>query len=171
MASRFSPLQPIYLGYDPLFFKLDSLLDSISSRISGDNSVISNYPPIDIFKEQNGYTINLAIAGFKKSQITVTHDKELGVLSIMGNNAPPEAEPPSTVEMSNTKVNASEPDIKLSPKRVAIKQGIANRTFNRNFHISSELEVISCTMAEGLLTICLMQKVKPIMSPVKIDIN
>lgn len=148
MNKMFAPLSSSYLGFDRLFDTIDSVLSGASQ--------VSNFPPINIFKDENGYMIELALAGFKKSQITVEHDKKNGVLTISGDST------------GGAKVGD---ELKESMGREVVRQSIAARSFKRSFTIADDLEVESANLEDGLLTIRLKQLELPENKPLMITVN
>lgn len=132
-----------FLGFDHLFGELDRQLALASQGVSGNGT----FPPYNIIKEENGYSIELAVAGFKKNDITIQHDKKNGTLVIQG-----------------SVVNESE-------SRTFIRQGVAMRKFTRTFTLNDDLEVKSAKLEDGMLTISLerveREGEKPILIPLK----
>jgi molecular chaperone IbpA len=132
-----------FLGFDHLFGELDRQLTLANQGISGSSS----FPPYNIIKEEKGYSIELAVAGFKKSDITIQHDKKNGTLTIQG-----------------AVVNEAE-------GRTFIRQGVAMRKFTRSFTLSEDIEVEGAKLEDGMLTISLVkverEGEKPVLIPLK----
>ena len=150
----FAPLSTSFLGFDRLFAELDHMLASTSTQSAG-------YPPLNLFKEDDGYVIELALAGFKKSQIKIEHDKKKGLLTVSGDSS---VAPTS----EGTGIGAETVE---SPKREVIRQSIAARKFVRAFTVADDLEVQEAALEDGLLTIKLkkleLEENKPLLIALK----
>lgn len=125
----------LFLGYDSLFNRLSSF---------GYNA----FPHFNIIKSDTGYIVEVAVAGYKKEDISIKHDKPKSILSISGRN---------TSRSENKRLMA---------------QGISNRNFNREFSVADGVEVISAKLADGILTIELSEPLRsPGINPVEIPIT
>lgn len=137
------PLHARFLGFDRLFDELDRALANTSSTVSS-----MGFPPFNLYKEKDGYSIELALAGYKKSDIYVRHDKKSGTLTIGSDGG----DGPSTAD------------------RELLKGGIAARAFDRVFTVADNLVVKSAEMADGLLVVRLetveREEDKPLLIPV-----
>ena len=91
----------------------------------------TGFPPFNLFREKTGYSIELALAGYKKEDIYVKHDKKNGTLSIGSDGAPQD----------------------VAEGRELLKGGIAARAFERVFTVADNLVVKSAEMKDGLLTV------------------
>ena len=134
-------LQPFYrnsIGIDRLF---DSMFDRIEHSTT-------NYPPYNIVKkDDDNYTIELAVAGFSEGEINVTtHD---GQLVITGEKL----------------ANEDDKDVNY------LHQGISARKFERSFTLNDYVEVASATVANGILSIDLERHVPDSMKPKTIAID
>lgn len=135
----FDKLIPYALGFDRVFDKM-SKLDSPS------------YPPFNIYrrkgtKEEESYTIEVAVAGIPKDNITI----ELfdNVLTVKGHS-----------------------DRALDDEKIDwVHKGIGTRSFNRNFTIASDIVVASANIDNGILTISLNREVPEYKKPKQIPIN
>lgn len=95
----------------------------------------SGYPPYNIESiGEDKYQITLALAGFKRSDLTITVKE--GLLSIEGKKAEIE-----------------------SKDRQFIHRGIANRAFTRQWKLAEYVEVVDATMEDGLLFVLLERQV------------
>ena len=102
-------------------------LDRFLDQIDAFQNTRDNYPPHSIVKlGENEYRLELAVAGFKKSEITVT--VEDGTLSIVG--------------------KAEDKDA-----RQYLHHGLAKRAFKRDFTLSEYVEVASADIVDGILAI------------------
>ena len=110
-------LTPFTVGFDQLFDKLYGI----------ENSSIG-FPPYNISKkDEYNYTIEMALAGYNKTDINI--ELKEGELSI------------SCTKDSETN-NSS-----------IIHKGISQRAFKRTFALADDLEVNNATLENGLLSI------------------
>ena len=117
---------PFSVGFDDLFDRLFEM-DFNST----------GYPPYNIIKNDDyHYTIEMALAGFNKSQIEIEHaDSKLTVRSVV---------------KDNTDLNSKN----------LIHQGISQRSFERSFTLSDEIQVKTAELRDGMLKIKL-EKIIP----------
>lgn len=126
------------------FDHLASLLDSINNI---DRSQPS-YPPYNIeLLEKDKYRITMAVAGFTEDEISV--ESENNTLTVSANRAQKEGE----------------------PKRTYLHQGIAERSFKRQFRLADHVKVVSANLANGLLHVQLEREIPEEMKPRRIPIN
>lgn len=105
------------------------------------------YPPFNIRKiKDNQYVIEVALAGFDKSNVEVT--VEGNKLIVKGNTGGEESASTGTYEF----------------------RGIANRAFTRTFPLLDNLEVKTAEFANGLLTINL-ESLAQVSKALKIDVK
>ena len=106
------------------------------------------YPPYNIIKfTDDEYTLQFAVAGFKKEDINITTDK--GILKIAGQMAEPQFEG----------------DAKY------VHKGIAGRKFSRAFTMPEYFEVDWAGMEDGILSISLIRHIPEEKKPKKIAIS
>ena len=87
----------------------------------------SNYPPYNVIQESEGFTLELALAGFKKEEVNVY--TESGKLFVEGQR-----------EDSGSTANY-------------IHRGVAQRSFTRSWALAEDQEVGSVKFEDGLLTV------------------
>lgn len=105
-----------------------------------------NYPPYNIRKvSENKYVIEIAIAGFSKTDIELTLDN--GTLVVSGE---------TTNEI---------------PSEDFIYKGISNRAFSRKFTLADSIEIKNADLFNGLLKIWLEKVIPEDKKPRKIEIN
>lgn len=175
MRSTFSPLLSSYLGFDRLFNEIDAMLNLASTS----TSYSSNYPPLNLIKEDNGdYFIEMALAGFRKEDLKIEHDRKRSILTIQGDtsqrkmaetNKPYNTRIGHTTETQTTGTEVVTSD--SMPRAVILKQGIAARNFTRSFTIADDLEVAEAELADGLLTIKLRKIVSEDSKPLLIQLK
>lgn len=120
------PLHSRFLGFDRLFGDIDRVLADAQNAISA-----TGFPPFNLYKEKTGYSIEIALAGYKKEDIYIRHDRKNGTLTIGSDGAP--ADVPEGREL--------------------LKGGIAGRAFERFFTVADNIVVKSAEMKDGLLTV------------------
>lgn len=112
-----------FVGYDKVFDRLKEFHDQATKNIP-------NYPPFNIKKTaENEYVIEMAVAGFGKSDITI--ETEGDKLVVKGNAENDEADVDT------------------------LYQGLALRPFTRMFTLNDSVEVQNAEMINGLLRITL----------------
>lgn len=123
------------------FDRLFNLLDDFGNGEGG----AGGYPPYNIQRlDDTSYQITMAVAGFSDADIDI-EVKEHN-LRVVGQKKPDE-----TVEY--------------------LHQGIAARTFERNFQLADHVEVVGAKLENGLLHIDLKREVPEAMKARKISIT
>jgi len=139
MKIDLTPLYANTVGFD----RFGSLLDA---ALSNDRQSAGGYPPYDIeLVGENKYSITLAVAGFKESEVDVT--VENGVLSISG------------------KKEDARKDSRY------LHRGIASRSFERKFNLADHVEVVNAQLDDGLLKVSLAKEIPEAMKPRKIPVG
>lgn len=106
----------------------------------------NTYPPHNIVTiSDTEFYLELAIAGFKKDEVTIQEDN--GVLTITADK-----------QESSTAAQTYQ------------YRGIAKRSFSKSFRIAEHFEISKATMADGILTICFVKNT-PVATPKFIAIN
>lgn len=132
-----SPLLRSSVGFDVF----DNIFDSVFNL----NESNTSYPPYNILKSNNNYTISLAIAGFSKDEIDVSlQENELVVKGV-----------------------AKDQDDKIE----FLHRGIAGRNFERKFRLADTIKVSDANYEDGLLNIYLEREIPEHQKPRKIEIN
>jgi molecular chaperone IbpA len=122
-------LDPFTVGYDKMFVDLGDMTKDVIKKAQ-------TYPPYNIKQiNKNKYVIEMAVAGFAKTDIEVT--LEGNKLVIKG----------STIDSSEDKDNY-------------IYKGIANRNFNRAFTLADKVEIKDAEITNGMLKVWLENMVK-----------
>ena len=140
-SDTLNPLYRATVGFDRLFSEFETQMNSTNNS--------QGYPPYNISKDGDDlYSITLAIAGFKKSEIDV--ELEDGNLLITG-----------TVKSDESEKD----DIEY------LHKGIAERNFVRSFKLAEYVEVKSAKLEDGLLKVELFRNVPDALKPQKIKIS
>ncbi len=107
---------PFAIGFDRTFQLLE--------RASQAPSV--NYPPYNIVKKDDEhFTIELAVAGFSKKDISIKKEKE--VLSVEGK--------------------------KDDSNQEYVHRGLASREFRRSFTLADDVEIVGAQLLDGILSV------------------
>ena len=130
----FGQFSPFSVGFDDIFNTLQ--------RASIPNT---NYPPYNIIKKGESYFIEMAMAGFKRSDIDIeVKDNTLTISADYGKR---------------------EDDIEF------IHKGISEREFYKSFALAEYVEVKKAKMSDGILVIELEKNIPEEQKPKKIKIS
>ena len=135
----------------PQFHKFGIGFDSMFDELLRTHDLQSNttYPPYNVIKhDENTFSIELAVAGFKEGDIEITLEKNQ--LSVTGNKAK---------SISETE-----------PETVYLVHGISSRSFERLFTLAEHVSVSGAVTEAGILTINLERVVPEESKPKKIAI-
>jgi molecular chaperone IbpA len=106
----------------------------------------SNYPPYNIVKyDETHYTIEVAVAGFSKNEITVEVDQDQ--LTIRGNKGP------------------------TDPEVTFLHRGLAARDFQQTFTLAEYMQVSGAEVKDGMLVIEIERLVPEALKPRQIEIK
>ena len=132
-----SPLLRSSVGFDVF----DNVFDSVFNL----NESNASYPPYNILKSDNNYTISLAIAGFSKNEVDISlQENELVIKGISKDQ--------------NNKIEF-------------LHRGIAGRNFERKFRLADTIKVSNASYENGLLNIYLEREIPEHQKPRKIEIS
>lgn len=132
--------RPSTLGFEKIFNDIENVFNNFGKHQS------PSYPPHNIIKtDENNYIIELAVAGFNKSDIEIT--VENGNLVIKGSRI----EPDSTIEY--------------------IYRGIGTRSFIKEIKLAETIVVLGATFNDGILSIGLQNIVPENKKSQKIEIG
>jgi molecular chaperone IbpA len=138
-----------HAGRDLDFFSslgIGSLVQEFDKAFATTNT--TNYPPYNIIKfNDNEYSLQFAVAGFKKPDIEILVDN--GVLKVSGKAPEPEFEDGAGY----------------------VHKGIAARKFSRSFSLPEYFEVDWAGLEDGILSIGLTKKIPDEKKPKTITIN
>jgi molecular chaperone IbpA len=135
----FKDFDKFYVGFDDQFNKLSKLHDDLTKNIP-------SYPPYNIKKvDDNKYVIEIAVAGFSKSEIEIEFADDK--LTVRG--------------------NSKQEDNKFD----YLWQGIAARNFTRSFALNDQIEIKDAALVNGLLQIALERIIPEHKKPRKIEVS
>ena len=136
-VSAFPQVESRLIGFDRVFDAVNRL-----HTIEGGQS--NSFPPYNIKKlDDENYEITLALAGFKKSELSVV--VEDGNLVVKGEQEKSEDE--------------------------FLHKGIAERNFTRTWALAAEVKVSGSKLEDGVLTISLVHEIPEEKKPVDIKIK
>lgn len=121
------------IGFDRLFLEAERKLSTV------------NYPPHNIVKvAEDEYVIELAVAGFSRSELDVRYEQ-------------------STLTVSGKHEDAD--------NREYLHHGISRRNFVKNITLTEYIEVVGAELKDGLLEVKLQRIVPDELKPKTIKIN
>lgn len=131
-----------YYTYSPFSVGFERLFQQASKTSTG-------YPPHNIVKvNDDTYIIELALAGLKQKDISITFNPK-----------------DSTLDISYEKNNET------TANREYVHSGISARSFKKSFSLSEYIEVSSANMTDGILSIELKRHVPEEKKPRRIEIT
>jgi len=124
----------------------DHLMDHLVSLHSNNNLTTNEYPPYDIIKEgESNYKIELAVAGFKKDELSI--QLKDNTLTIKGE--------------SNSKNSNGD----------YLHKNIARRSFSKSFTLAENIEVGDASFEDGVLSVSLTHNIPEEQRPKEISIH
>ena len=134
-------IQSLFPQFNRWAIGFDPMLDTFKHVAA--NAKAAGYPPYNIYKDEDTYVLELAVAGFGREDLTITV-KELQL----------------TVE---GRLEAS--------KEEPIHKGIATRDFTQDFVLAEYVVVKGAELKDGLLRITLEQELPEALQPKVIKIK
>jgi molecular chaperone IbpA len=124
----------------------DHLMDHLVSLHSNNNLTTNEYPPYDIIREgESNYKIELAVAGFKKDELSI--QLKDNTLTIKGE--------------SNSKNSNGD----------YLHKNIARRSFSKDFTLAENIEVGDAEFEDGVLGVSLTHNIPEEQRPKEISIH
>jgi molecular chaperone IbpA len=124
----------------------DHLMDHLVSLHSNNNLTTNEYPPYDIIREgESNYKIELAVAGFKKDELSI--QLKDNTLTIKGE--------------SNSKNSNGD----------YLHKNIARRSFSKDFTLAENIEVGDAEFEDGVLGVSLTHNIPEEQRPKEIAIH
>jgi len=127
---------PTYVGFDRLFNEM------LKTQSRGKS--VPQYPPYNLIKDGETYTIEMAMAGLTDKDIDIVLEERTLTISY---------------EKSEEKVDG------------VIHQGLAQRSFKRSFNLADDIEIKKATLKNGLLSIEMERIIPDEKKPIKIKIS
>lgn len=129
--------QTSYVGFDRLFDEFFRLQSSTKN--------VPNYPPYNLVKDGDSYTIEMAMAGLTDKDVDVVlEDRTL------------------TISYEKSEEDSDEG---------VIHKGLAQRSFKRSFNLADDIEVQKAKLKNGLLSIRMERIVPDEKKPQKIKLS
>ncbi|MEM9476430.1 MAG: Hsp20 family protein [Pseudomonadota bacterium] len=123
----------------------DQIAD-LMDRVLTDTGTSASYPPYNIEKTaDDAYRISIAVAGFAEDELSVEVREQALVVSAR--------------------------KAKDEEKRTYLHRGIANRVFERRFHLADHVRVTGASTVDGMLNIDLAREVPEALKPRRIEIT
>jgi molecular chaperone IbpA len=123
-------LDPFTVGYGDIFNQLHEIANTAAKSAP-------SYPPYNIRKvNDTQYVIEMAVAGFAKSDIEVTMEGNKLIIKGMTEDTPQE------------------------DAQTYIFKGIANRNFTRTFTLADKVEIHDAELTNGMLKVWLNNMIK-----------
>lgn len=137
--SLFKDMDKFLVGFDDTYNRMSKFHDDLTKNVP-------NYPPYNIRKlDENKYIIELAVAGFAKSDIEIVFEDNKLIIS-----------------------GKSQDD---SDNANFLFKGIANRAFTRTFLLDDQIEINDAAMMNGMLKIALEKIIPDHKKPKKIQVK
>ena len=127
---------PTYVGFDRLFNEM------LKTQSRGKS--VPQYPPYNLIKDGENYTIEMAMAGLTDKDIDIVLEERTLTISY---------------EKSEEKVDG------------VIHQGLAQRSFKRSFNLADDIEIKKATLKNGLLSVEMERVIPDEKKPIKIKIS
>ena len=135
----FKDFDRLFVGFDDTYNRLAKIHDDLTKNIP-------NYPPYNIKKvEDNRYVIEIAVAGFSKSELDIEFVEDK--LVVRG--------------------NASDDNDATD----WLYKGIAARNFTRTFALDDKIEIKGAALVNGMLKIALEKIIPEHKKPKKIEVS
>ncbi len=123
----------------------DQIAD-LMDRVLTDTGTTASYPPYNIEKTaDDAYRISIAVAGFSDAELNVEVREQALIVS-------------ARKEKDET-------------QRTYLHRGIANRAFERRFHLADHVRVTGASHVNGMLHIDLQREVPEALKPRRIEIG
>ncbi|MEO1790416.1 MAG: Hsp20 family protein [Pseudomonadota bacterium] len=123
----------------------DQIAD-LMDRVLTDTGTTASYPPYNIEKTaDDAYRISIAVAGFAEDELSV--------------------------EVREQALIVSARKAKEDEARTYLHRGIANRAFERRFHLADHVRVTGANTVNGMLHIDLQREVPEALKPRQIEIT
>lgn len=127
---------PTYVGFDRLFNEM------LKTQSRGKS--VPQYPPYNLIKDGENYTIEMAMAGLTDKDIDIILEER-------------------TLTISYDKTEETRENL--------VHQGLAQRSFKRSFNLADDIEIKKATLKNGLLSVEMERIIPEDKKPVKIKIS
>lgn len=141
LAQLIERSRKLHVGLEDQFDRMWRIHNSANAQVN------TSYPPYNILKDGNTYTIEIAVAGFKRNEIDIEVKESELIISGKVTTVPSEDGPKF------------------------LHRGIAAREFVRTFVLSDDVVVNGADMDNGMLYITLEHIIPEAKKPRKIEIG
>ena len=141
-------LRSPFIGFDDFFDSFNSFFDTRFDFMTFPKLAKNNFPPYDLLETDKGYSLEVAVAGYDKKDISITNDN--GNLVIEANKASEDAE--------------------VSEESYLYK-GIAKRQFKLSYKLSEDIKIDGAEMKDGLLKVTMTKLVPDVKGLEQIEIK
>jgi molecular chaperone IbpA len=146
--SNYSSISDEYLNFSKQYVGFDRLFEPFHVK-----TLPIKYPPINqLWEDENTYAIELAVAGFKRSDLDIFVEDDI-----------------LTIRTAQVEKKKTEDEVQGKFPQY-ISQGIAKRDFNLTFKLHPYVTVASATLNDGILHVSMKYVVPDEKKPKKIDI-
>ena len=124
-----------FIGFDNIFDTFNDFFDiDVKERLNLNN--FNKFPPYNLVQTDNGYALEVAVAGYDKKDISITNDN------------------------GNLVIEANKVDEEQEEKDAYLHRGIAKRSFKLLYNLAEDVKIDGAEMKDGLLKIT-MTKLNP----------
>ena len=143
MTSKFL-LDLTHPSFSKSLIGFDSLFNELSKLQNLDRESNSSYPPYNLYRDGEIYTIEMAMAGLSSKDIDIELKERVLTISYEKKN---------------------------DDNDIAVHKGIANRSFRRSFNLTEDIVVNKASLKNGLLSIVLEKIIPEDKKPIKIKVS
>jgi len=127
---------PTYVGFDRLFNEM------LKTQSRGKS--VPQYPPYNLIKDGENYTIEMAMAGLTDKDIDIVLEER-------------------TLTISYDKSEETRENL--------VHQGLAQRSFKKSFNLADDIEIKKATLKNGLLSVVMERIIPEEKKPIQIKIS
>jgi molecular chaperone IbpA len=123
----------------------DTMFDQLERRFA--NQVQNNYPPHNVIRyTENTYAIEIAVAGFAKSEVSVS------------------------LEANELTIKGEKPEAEVENEYQYLHRGLASRNFIKVFPLAEHIKVKGAEIKDGILTVNLEREIPEELKPRIIEV-
>lgn len=127
---------PTYVGFDRLFEEM--------LKLQSRGKSVPQYPPYNLIKDGETYTIEMAMAGLTDKDIDIVLEERVLTISYE-----------KTEEVVEN----------------LIHQGLSHRSFKKSFNLADDIEIKKATLKNGLLSVVMERIIPEEKKPIQIKIS
>ncbi len=166
-SATLSDLSRLVIGGEVIQKQIANLANTIGQSAGG-----SKFPPYNAIRiDRDTFAIEVALAGYKRDEISITtQDRKLVISS--------EKEPQTEVEVIVDRLTEAPEEVVAQVEHTRpsnlysyLHRGIAKRDFELSFNIGPYVEVTEAKLEDGILTVGLKQNLPDNLKPRTIPIS